>query len=909
MKFKKLFLGLVASVGLLSAAATTVNGAETGLTQNFDYSADGLGAYGGSNAYDIYGFSGGSNEYLRLEQHDGADGLYFGLVAEKKEQTPKVQIRDSGAGNSVFNQEGKSAVIKTRFKQVRGHSKCFYINASDLGTQQITNIKSLQHGNGSLDKAEWHELTVVIAEGGEANDMIYAYADGKLIQTIDVQSKSKTWTGKINEIGFQLGKATFNYDEALFIDYVTVSEYVAPVSSITETTKEVTVGSQFEIAAPTLDNANAPVANYNVEVADDKVVKYENGKFEAVAEGTTTVKFNYVDELIADQVVTVTVKAPVGAIEVSNIQMNVFAEKIQLGVGQQFQVNNLFTAEPAAADNKELAYTITSGSEYVSLENGVLKGVANGTATLKVSSTDGSNVTKEVTVEVLKGNFVDLNNYEVGQTWTPSQDNVTQFTGWQPLGYSKYKQYANIEVVADPVFGKALSYTFDGVESGPAGATAGGAGLITHIPAEKLTANKDYKLYVWVKAEDNGVKNPNDASYARVDLKLYGYEIVDGVPSYKSGLPYSTNTSKQGITGTGWQLLELGTVNLDETCIDGIRVELVGFQLIKGMNVLISNAQLVEVDTVNYVSFNATANGEAFGAEEVELTLGNTMNVATTAIPSAAQLPSLTYTVADDSVLSYENGVLTAVGIGKTTLTITDGKTTKTLTVNVTNEATNVTVDNTNLELQVGDYEEYQLVVTPTNATSQFEAVSSNPEGLSVVIESGNLAIMANAAGTYTVTVTSLDNSEVKVVINVVVSEVPTLTLGSASATIKVGETVQINAVVTPAGTVTYTVADATVATVDANGLVTAVKAGTTTVTVTYGDLTETFTVTVEEEAQPDTPNQPENPDQPEQPGDDQPGTEEPAEKGCFGSLASSLIALVTLTGAVVLAKKRREDK
>ena len=79
------------------------------------------------------------------------------------------------------------------------------------------------------------------------------------------------------------------------------------------------------------------------------------------------------------------------------------------------------------------------------------------------------------------------------------------------------------------------------------------------------------------------------------------------------------------------------------------------------------------------------------------------------------------------------------------------------------------------------------------------------------------------------------------------------LVVNPTSALLSTGETTQLSALILPMSVtelegiseITYTSADPAVATVDANGLVTAVGLGTTQITVTAGDLTATCTITV----------------------------------------------------------------
>ena len=302
MKLKKVFLGLVAATAALGVASTSVHAAENGLREDFNYSADGVGDLGGSNAYNIYARSKAPNEVCELEQVDGRDVLHFGTTqyGSKVDGTAtdavyKLQIRDNAAAGNLFNQAGKSVVIKTSYKTVRTYSKNFYIYSADIGTIQISNIKSLAANT-------WHDLTVIISE--ETNK-IYAYADGALIQEIAVAS-GKDWNGSITEVGFQAGKANFAYEEGFYIDYIDVAEYT-PVTASVAQTKEVEVGANFELA-PELTGV-AALPEYKVIISDESKLTYSEGKFWGQAEGEVTVTYDFVDALIPDVTTTVTVKA------------------------------------------------------------------------------------------------------------------------------------------------------------------------------------------------------------------------------------------------------------------------------------------------------------------------------------------------------------------------------------------------------------------------------------------------------------------------------------------------------------------------------------------------------------------------------------------------------------------------
>ena len=80
---------------------------------------------------------------------------------------------------------------------------------------------------------------------------------------------------------------------------------------------------------------------------------------------------------------------------------------------------------------------------------------------------------------------------------------------------------------------------------------------------------------------------------------------------------------------------------------------------------------------------------------------------------------------------------------------------------------------------------------------------------------------------------------------------VSSVSLNKTSVTLTEGESEVLNATVKPDDatdkTVTWTTSDASIATVDGNGKVTAVKAGTATITAKAGDKSATCTVTVKQ--------------------------------------------------------------
>ena len=174
---------------------------------------------------------------------------------------------------------------------------------------------------------------------------------------------------------------------------------------------------------------------------------------------------------------------------------------------------------------------------------------------------------------------------------------------------------------------------------------------------------------------------------------------------------------------------------------------------------------------------------------------------------------------------------------------------TDTCDVTVTDQifpVTGVALTPDNAELYVGETKNLMVVFTPSNATNKNVTWESSNTAVATVADG---VVTAVGKGTATITVTTADGNHTatcEVTVKIPVSRV---TLNPTSTALVVGNTKQLTATVAPANaddsTLVWTSGNAKVATVDQNGLVTAVGAGTTTITATAGGKSATCTVTV----------------------------------------------------------------
>ena len=245
--------------------------------------------------------------------------------------------------------------------------------------------------------------------------------------------------------------------------------------------------------------------------------------------------------------------------------------------------------------------------------------------------------------------------------------------------------------------------------------------------------------------------------------------------------------------------------------------------------------------------------GVSLNTNAVALEVDDSVTLTATVAPANATNKGVEWSVADDAIATVKNGVVKAVAIGETTVTVTtvDGGFTASATITVAEsiiKVTGVTLDKPGLELEIGDSDTLTATVAPDDATNKAVSWSSANDAIATV-EDG--VVTAVAAGETTVTVTTADGA-FKATANVVVKAAPIkvtgVSLDKTMVALEIDESVTIEATVTPENAtnkaVEWSIADTAVATVS-NGVVTGVAVGETTLTATTADGGFTATIPV----------------------------------------------------------------
>jgi uncharacterized protein YjdB len=240
------------------------------------------------------------------------------------------------------------------------------------------------------------------------------------------------------------------------------------------------------------------------------------------------------------------------------------------------------------------------------------------------------------------------------------------------------------------------------------------------------------------------------------------------------------------------------------------------------------------------VTVAVAVTGVTLDKETATLTAaGATVELVATVAPETAADKTVVWSTSNAEVATVdENGVVTAVANGTATITATAGGFSATCEVTVAIKVEMITLNTTWGEL-TGLGATLQLIATvaPENAVDKTITWSSSTEAVTVD-ETGLVTVVAPYDGTVTITATAVNGVTATCMLTVTAMQV---TLDKTEVELTAwGATVELVATVAPEDawdtSVTWTSSDETIATVDANGVVTALANGVVTITATAFD-------------------------------------------------------------------------
>jgi uncharacterized protein YjdB/glycosidase len=161
---------------------------------------------------------------------------------------------------------------------------------------------------------------------------------------------------------------------------------------------------------------------------------------------------------------------------------------------------------------------------------------------------------------------------------------------------------------------------------------------------------------------------------------------------------------------------------------------------------------------------------------------------------------------------------------------------------------TGVSVSPATVTVGLGSTQQLNAAIAPANATNQNVTWTSSNTAVATVNASG--LVTAVSAGTATITVKTVDgNKTATSAITVAAIPVSSVAVSPTSASLHAGNTQQLTVTISPANAtnknVTWSSNNSAIATVNSSGLVTAVSAGTATITATTQDGNKTASAAI----------------------------------------------------------------
>ena len=708
--------------------------------------------------------------------------------------------------------------------------------------------------------------------------------------------------------------------------------------TVTPTTLTLVEGGKASLSATVLP-ANATNKEIGWSSSDDTVATVDaNGQVTAVKEGTATITVTTVD---GNKTATCTVTVVSEVVSVESVSVS--PATLNLNKGQEATLTA--TVLPENATEKSVTWSSSDDSVATVDAGGKVTAGKEGTATITVTTVDGKKtatcvvtVTDEhipVTKVILSETSISL---KVGETYaltaTVEPENATDKTiTWSTLNYKKasidnnglVKALEEGEVRIKATCGEVTAYCL--VTILPATVSVTGVDLSETslsllvgdkhtLTANVLPADASNKDVTWSSSDKKvatvstsgevtavgagtatiTVTTANGGKTATCEVSVLDKEIYAtsvslssssltlevGQTSKLSATIRPSNTTNKTLR---WYSYEEEIATVDANGL--VKALKIGTATIR---VLTSNGKHADC-TVTVIAAKVPVSSVSLSQTELYLVVDETATLTATVLPNDATDKSVTWSSNNEAVATVnQNGVVTAVSAGPATITVTtnDGEKTATCSVIVAAmeppvvHASSVQLSQTNLDMEEEETATLVATVLPEDAEDKSVTWSSDNEAVATVNQNG--VVTAVSGGTATITVTTTDgNLTASCAVIVEAKESPvnpdepdepiittihvtSVSMDSGSLLLEVGSFLRLTATVLPDNatdkSVTWSSDNESIATVDQDGVVTAINVGTAniTVTTTDGNYTASCPVKVFNSTTENPEPEPENP-------------------------------------------------
>lgn len=645
--------------------------------------------------------------------------------------------------------------------------------------------------------------------------------------------------------------------------------------------------AEVEMASSTKLTVSAAPSGANPRViwssADTSVATVdEDGTVSGVGEGTTTITATSVVNSNVSASREIKVTAPQEGVPVMEVTLD--QEEAVLYVTDNAPLTLTAVCTPEDAANKTVIWSSSVPEVAEVDENGTVTALAAGTAVITATSESNSAASASCTITVRNDRTESINlslnkvpvsengaysGYPLsnatdgkdGTWWIPSNatsagtlvvdlEDTALITSINLQGWAYF--IYKIEVSEDGENYTTLREVTEGVDTIKEGTTDVARSV------ENFTDSEDvYARYVRITVDRVA---PKAGSWRTFEFDVYGYyvteaesvtlkdvSVVQGETGYAEFDVEPANADKR----MTWSVADTGIAAVDEETgeITGVSV---------GTTTLYARAN-GETWSCSLTVVPKQAEELSLDKENVYLSLkGTDQAVLTASFTPENALTDLEWTSSDEKIAAVEDGKVTALSAGECVITVTDTVSglSASCTVSVVEDpvyAAGIQFETEQVELVLGktDTAEVQPVITPENVTETAVTYSSSDDEITSVDEDGVVTAVSQGTAVITATVASGENTTISASCEVIVTQpVEGVSFEVEELYLAVdGEAKEIPVVITPADatnqTVTYTIEDETVVSLDESGMLEPLKIGTTTLTAKTEDGGYTATLTV----------------------------------------------------------------
>ncbi|MCQ2607601.1 MAG: Ig-like domain-containing protein [Bacteroidales bacterium] len=597
--------------------------------------------------------------------------------------------------------------------------------------------------------------------------------------------------------------------------FVTLNGCQQKITSVAVNTNEVEI-SASESASLSVEIApkDACLESITYTSADKTVaIVSSTGKISAVSEGETTITIAVSDGFTTiEKTVAVSVLKDVVAVTAVSFEQTSYVKYI----GDEFTLNA--TVYPLDATNQSLVWSSSDKSVATVSEDGLITILAAGKATITAKANNGVSASCLITAKAIDVTAVALSQSTLTIQVYDSEQLTATVTPSNATDKSIVWSSSN-EVVASVDENGIVTANKSGscsiMATSANGKTKSCTVVVTDIEPTSITVSATSV-------------NLNIDEKKTITTTLSPENVTD------TDLTWSSNNTTVAIVENGViQAVGTGSTKVIVTTGNGLRKEI--------------------IVTVNALE----ATSITLNTDEVTLLQNEQQNLIATVLPEKTTNKMVRWTSSDRTVATVDAlGKITAVGIGEAVITAATVNGLKAtckvvVTLNVV-AATSVEIIPSQLTMYVGDITPVEAQISPANTTNKSIVWSSDKISVATVDQYGSIS--AVSAGTATIKATSSNNLVGTCVVTVKEIEVTSVSIPAVS--LAVGEYQVLSAVCLPANatdkTITWTVANTSIATITSSGKITGVAEGTTKVmAMTSNGVIGIATVTVSETAIP----------------------------------------------------------